>query len=262
MSRPLVTCHIGEGIAHIRLDRPERLNVLDLEMAEDFEIAVNGALADPDVRVIVITGNGKSFCAGGDLASFHAAADKGAAIVDLLAPLNRAILKLAEAPKPVIGGVQGAVAGGGMSLALGFDLLLAAEDTRFNLAYVNIGGVPDCGGSWFLPRLVGLRRALEIALLAESIDAPEAKALGLVNRVVPHGQLEDAVLRLARRLADGPVLALAHTKALLRSSFERGLTGQLEHEAEAFAQCAADPAFDAALSAFFARKSATGTPEP
>lgn len=254
MPSPLVDYASEEGIARIRLNRPERMNVLDVAAAIDFERAVDLALGDSDNRVIVVTGNGRSFCAGGDLGAFHAASDKVAVTAALLEPMHRAILKLSQSPLVVIGGVQGAVAGGGMSLALSFDLLVAADDARFNLAYVRIAGVPDCGGSWFLPRLVGLRRALEIALLAETIDAREARELGLVNRVVPPEALEAELLRLARQLAAGPAVAQGHIKALMRRSLEQDLGQQLHIEAEAFADSAASPDFAAALAAFFARK--------
>lgn len=254
MRRLLVDYSNGDGIARIRLDRADRLNVLDVDAATDFETAVNQALADDGNRVVVVTGKGPAFCAGGDLRAFQDAPDKVEVTSALLAPMHRAILRLAESRLPVIGGVHGTVAGGGMSLALSFDLLVAADDARFNMAYVRIGGVPDCGGSWYLPRIVGLRKALEIALLAETVDAEAALSLGLVNRVVPVSELEAEVVRLAARLAAGPAKAQGHIKALMRSSGERELIEQLQSEAAAFADCAASPEFTAGLSAFFARK--------
>mgnify|MGYP002622210113 CR=1 FL=1 len=147
-----------------------------------------------------------------------------------------------------------AVAGAGVSIATNLDLAIAAQDTVFNLAYARIGASPDCGASFSLPRLVGLRRALEIALLSEDIGAAEALALGLVNRVVPAAELEAETARLAARLAAGAPAAQGRIKRLMRQSLERDLQTQLDAEARAFAECAATEDFAGAVAAFLERR--------
>ena len=210
--------------------------------------------ADAAVRVIVISAEGRAFLAGGDLAHFRRAADKPAAAAQLIDPTHAALRVLAKTPQIVVGSLKGAVAGGGMSIALGLDLLVAADDTTFNLAYARVAASPDCGGSWGLPRLVGFRKALEIALLSETIDAAEALRLGLVNRVVPRAALEEETAKLAARLADGPAIAQGNIKALMRLSFDRDHAGQLDAEAQSFAACAATPDFAEAIDAFFEKR--------
>lgn len=244
-----------DSVATIRFNRPERLNALDVAMAEAFHEAVADVVADPSTRVIVLCGAGDSFLAGGDLAAMEEAGDEAVAEVDaIIRPSHAAMQLLMEASQPTIAQLHGAVAGAGMSVALATDLAVAADSTRFNLAYVNIGAVPDCSGSWSLPRLVGVRRALEIALLSETIDANEAHQLGLVNRVVPADRLADETRDLARRLAAGPPVAQGHIKRLIRSSMDRGLTGQLDAEEQAFKACAATRDFRHGVAAFLRRE--------
>lgn len=247
----------GGGIAEIRFNRPDRLNALDVAVAEGFASAVDRAVADPATRVVVISSAGRAFVAGGDLAHFRDSMDRRAAAEQLIGPIHGALRKLAAAPVISIGSLKGAVAGGGMSLALNFDLLIAADDAVFNLAYARIAASPDCGGSWALPRLVGFRRALEIALLSENIDANEALRLGLVNRVVPRADLETETAKLAGRLASGAPLAQSRIKSLMRTSFEQDYGAQLDAEADGFADCAATSDFSEALEAFFTKRKPT-----
>lgn len=244
----------GEGVAEIRFNRPERLNVLDVETARGFRDAVGKALADDAVHVIVVSSEGRAFVAGGDLIHFHKAADKQAAAAELIGPLHEALKLLAQSPKITLVSLKGAVAGGGMSLALNFDLAVAAADTRFTLAYSAIGASPDCGGSWALPRLVGLRKAMEIALLSDTIGAEEALRLGLVNRVVPLEELEAETARLANRLASGASIALGRIKALLRASAGRSFDAQLDAEAQSFAACTQTEDFNGAIDAFLNKR--------
>jgi len=244
----------GDGVAEIRFNRPERLNVLDVETARGFHDAVKTALGDDAVRVIVIAAEGRSFIAGGDLAHFRASDDKRAAAADLIDPVHSALKLLAGSPKISLASLKGAVAGGGMSIALSLDLAIAAEDCRFNLAYAAVGASPDCGGSWALPRVVGLRKALEIALLGETIGADEALRLGLVNRVVPTADLESGTLALAARLAKGAPIAAGKIKALLRASLDRTFEAQLDAEAQSFGVCAATHDFSDAVEAFFNKR--------
>lgn len=243
------------AIAHIIFNRPDRLNALDLATALGFRSAVAAAVDDRDVRVIVIRAEGRAFVAGGDLVYLHEAQDKPAAAHELIEPMHGALLALAQAPQLVVGSLKGAVAGGGMSLALGgLDLAIAADDTVFNMAYAAIGASPDCGGTWALPRLVGLRRALAMTLLCESVDAGQALALGLVNKVVAREALDAETDALAARLARIAPAAAAHTKALLRASLEHGYAEQLDRERDSFAACAATADFAGLVSAFLSRR--------
>lgn len=250
-----VLMDIRGGVAEIRFNAPARLNVIDPPMAAGFAQAVERVTNTAGVRVIVISGMGRAFMAGGDLDYFNRAADKPAAARSVIEPMHGALKLLAAAPQIVVGSLKGAVAGGGMSIALGLDLVIAADNTVFSMAYARIAASPDCGGSWALPRLVGTRKALEIALLSDDIDAEEALRLGLVNRVVPLAELEAETAALAQRLACGAAFAQGQSKLLIRAAQDRSYDAQLDAEAEAFAACAQQQDFSEALTAFFAKRS-------
>jgi len=241
------------AVAHLVLNRPKQLNAIDVAMARAFEAACKTLAADASVRAVVLRGAGRCFGAGGDLAAFRE--QPQATALAVIEPMHAGLRCLAALDAPVIASLQGSVAGGAMSLALGCDLAIAADDARFNLAYVNVAASCDVGGSWHLPRLVGQRRAMEIALLGDSLDAAEALAMGLVNRVVPAAELAAATTVLAQRLAQGPTLALGRMKRLLRASFDHDLATQLDLEREGFHACAGTRDFGEALAAFFARRS-------
>jgi 2-(1,2-epoxy-1,2-dihydrophenyl)acetyl-CoA isomerase len=240
------------GIVHLQFNRPEHLNAFDRATAQAFAHVCRELASDHSVRAIVLSGAGRAFCAGGDLAELHA--DPTGAALALIGPMHEAIVLLAEMRAPVIASLHGAVAGAGMSLALACDFALAAEGTRFALGYVSIGTSSDLAGSWTLPRLVGLRKAMEIALLGERFDAAEALRLGLVNRVVPEAALQAETQALAQRLAQGPPLAIAQLKRLMHISFEHDLRGQLDAERAAFLRCAATHDFAEGVKAFRARR--------
>lgn len=242
------------AIAHIRFNRPAVLNAIDVPTANGFLAACQAASEDKEVRVVVLSGEGRAFIAGGDLAAMkESPVDTAQA---LIGPMHGGIALLAAMDAPVLASLHGAVAGGGLGVALAADLAIAAEGTRFNLAYVNIGASSDCSTSWALPRLVGMRKAMEIALLGESFDAAEALRIGLVNRVVPAATLQEETGKLARRLADGPPLALGRLKRLIRDSLGRGLQEQLDAEAAGFAACAGTADFAEGVAAFFDKRPA------
>ena len=243
------------AIVTLRFNRPEALNALDVPLAQAIRSAVRDIAADDSVRAVVLRGNGRGFMAGGDLATLRA--DPVGVAAALLEPLNEAVALLNRINAPVIAQVHGVAAGAGLSLMLQTDFVLAAEGTRFNLAYIHLGASCDVGASWALPRLVGLRKALEIALLSEPIDAAEALRLGLVNRVVPAAELDDTVAALARRFAQGPTVALGHMRRLMRDSFDRDLPAQLAAEATAFTDCARTADLPAGIEAFFSKLPAT-----
>jgi len=239
-------------IARLQFDRPAQMNAIDRATAQAFAHACRDIASDQTVRAVVIGGAGRAFCAGGDLAELHA--DPTGAAVGLIGPMHEAIVLLAEMRAPVIASLHGAVAGAGLSLALACDFALAAEGTRFAPAYVNIGTSSDLSGSWWLPRLVGLRKALEIGLIGEPFDAAEALRLGLVNRVLPPERLDAETQALAERLAAGPALAIAQLKRLMHVSFEHDLRGQLDAERAAFLRCAASQDFVEGVDAFLAKR--------
>jgi 2-(1,2-epoxy-1,2-dihydrophenyl)acetyl-CoA isomerase len=221
------------AVAHLRFNRPKALNAIDGGTARRFLDLALEVSADPAVRAIVLSGEGKAFMAGGDLAAMRA--DPSAIARDIIGPLHTGLRHLADGNAPVIASVQGVVAGAGVSLMANADFAIAAEGTRFNLAYINIGTSADGGASFALPRLVGLRKTTEIALLGDAFDAAEAERIGLVNRVVPAADLEGETAKLAARLAAGPTLAYGRMRRLLRRSLSSDCASQLEAEGEGIA---------------------------
>jgi len=240
------------AVALLQLSRPTAYNALDVPTAQAFLAACQRLEKAGDVRVVVISGAGRSFGVGGDLAAMRG--DAAGVASQLIDSLHPAVQILQALDAPVIASLQGAVAGGSMSLALSADLAIAAEDASFNLAYTRIGASCDLSSSWHLPRVVGLRRAMEIALLSETLDAAEALRLGLVNRVVASARLEEETMALARRLAEGPTLAYGRLKRLLRASFESDLASQLDAEREAFCASTGTGDFAEGVAAFFGRR--------
>lgn len=251
-----VLLSISEGVAEIRFNRPEVLNALNMDLGRAFVSAVDQTLANPFVRAVVISGEGPAFMAGGDLGLFRdAGREERPEICRLLIPpIQDAILRLAESPLPTIACINGATAGAGVSFALMTDLAVAGQSARFNLSYVKVGANPDCGGSHALVRILGLRKAMEIALLSETIDATEALRLGLVNKLVPDSELRAETAAIARRLATSAPLALASTKALLRRAATSSLADQLQAEYEGFTRLSGSEDFGQAVDAFFAKR--------
>ena len=242
------------AVVTLRFNRPKALNAVDVPMAQAFLQAARDLAGDSSVRAVVLCGAGKGFMAGGDLATLSA--NPRQAAVELIGPLHEALTVLAGIDAPLIAQVHGVAAGAGMSLMLHADFVIAAEGTRFSLAYVNIGASCDVGASWALPRLVGLRRALEIAMLGETLESAQALQLGLLNRVVPAAELDAEVKALAQRLAKGPTVALGRLRRLMRESFDRDLPAQLAAEAAGFIQCAQTEDFRIGIDAFFAKQPA------
>jgi 2-(1,2-epoxy-1,2-dihydrophenyl)acetyl-CoA isomerase len=255
-----VLLEMDGGVAYIVLNRPAVLNAVNIEMADMLLNVCRIVAADPGVRAVVLKGAGKAFMAGGDLARFQEEPSKAPDTADhLIRLLNAAVEVLGGLRAPVIASLHGAVAGAGVSLALACDLAIASENTRFNLAYARIGATPDVSASWHLPRVVGLRKAMEIALLADNVDATEAQRLGLVNRVVGADILDQETGALAARLAAGPTLAYGATKRLLRDSLNRNLRDQLEFERAAFCNAAASADFVEGVDAFYGKRAAAFT---
>ena len=252
-SNPVVLTRDG-GIAHLIFNRPLAMNALDVPSATAFLQACRTLAADPQLRVVVMRGEGRAFGAGGDLSALQHGSS--AAALALIEPMHEAVKLLAALDAPVIASLHGVVAGGSMSLALACDLAIAADGTRFNLAYANVAASSDVGGSWSLPRMVGLRNAMQIALLSDTFDAAEALRLGLINRVVPADRLQEETMSLARRLAAGPTLAYGRMKRLMRQSFDNNFATQLDAERDAFRASTETRDFKEALAGFFAKRPA------
>jgi 2-(1,2-epoxy-1,2-dihydrophenyl)acetyl-CoA isomerase len=230
---------VEASVATITFDRPQVMNAMDGDMMIELRAAAELVERDPGVRAVVLRGEGNAFLAGGDVALF---AQRLPELPELIVRWGRelhfAVQSLRRMDKPVLASVHGAVAGAGLSILCCADLAIAAETTRFSLAYTNIGTSPDGGSSFFLPRLVGYKKAMELTLLPDLFDAQTAQRLGLVNWVVPAEQLAAETARLAQRLANGPTRAYGEAKRLINQSLGRSMETQMEEELFAFARCA------------------------
>jgi 2-(1,2-epoxy-1,2-dihydrophenyl)acetyl-CoA isomerase len=261
MSEPVVRTSVENGICVITLDRPAALNALDRNLTLALRDAVFAAEHDRTVRCVVIRG-GEHFMAGGDLKWFigliegRSVAEKTLLFQTFVHEVHAIIISIRRMPKPVIASVSGAAAGFGLSLMMACDLAIAADNAYFTLAYSLIGASPDGGSTFALPRSVGSKKAMEIALLGGRFDAPTAERLGLVNRVVAAASLEAETMKLAAQLSAGPTAVYGRTKALLNNSLANSLESQLQREAEAFAQSAAEPDFAEGLRAFIEKRKA------
>lgn len=242
------------AVAHIRFNRPQALNAMDIALGREFHAICRTLAADPDLRAVVLSGEGRAFMAGGDLPAMLANPVEGSAAI--IAEIHPALEILAGLRAPVIAAVHGAVAGGGLGVALAADLVIAAEGTRFAMAYPRIGTSADCSTSWGLVRWVGMRKAMEIALLADPIDAQEALRMGLINRVVPAESLASEADALAARLAASAPIALGHLKRLVRAAGDNDLRTHLALEARLFGECAASADFAEGVGAFLGKREA------
>jgi 2-(1,2-epoxy-1,2-dihydrophenyl)acetyl-CoA isomerase len=244
----------SEHIATLTLNRPDARNAIDLVMREEIVGALDETEADESARVLIVTGAGEHFCAGGDVKTMQAkrhTAAEGRARVE---SLNRMVVRLVNFPKPTLAMVDGYAVGAGFNLALGCDLIVASDRARFGQVFSRIGLIPDGGGTYFLPRAVGPAKAKELIFTADIIDAEEALRLGLVNRVVPAGDLRQATLGLARRIAEGPPKALALAKHLLNRSASLDLAAALDLEAFAQSHALTTEDHQEGLRAFFEKR--------
>ena len=235
MAYATITYEVDGGVAKLTLDRPDAGNAVDLALARELSDATIACSEDASVRAVLLTGNGRNFCVGGDLKAFSAVGDRLAAhLREVTTYLHAAVARLAQLDAPGVVAARGSAAGAGMSLACGGDLVVVGPSTRFVLAYTRIGLSPDGGGSWYLPRLVGLRRSLDLALTNRPVTGEEAVAWGLATTFVEDDDaIADEATRLATELAAGPTSAFGAAKRLLRSSADTTLETQLEREAAA-----------------------------
>lgn len=244
---------IEHAVAVVTLNRPRLLNAIDAQLARSLADTVERIAQDGTVRALLLRGEGRAFCAGGDVARF-VEGDPTAAIEAIIDPLHAALRGLDALKLPTLAAVQGPAAGAGFSLALACDFCIAADDAVFTLAFARIGISPDSSSTYRLPRIVGTRKALELAMLAEPVRAPEALALGLVNRVVPSADLASEAMALARRLAQGPTAAYGRIKHLVGCSLGNGLSAQLDIEREALLAGTRTADFREGAQAFLAKR--------
>ena len=251
---------VRDGVAHITLNRPEAANALNLEMAQELLRAVLRCDEDPEVRAVLVTGAGDMFCVGGDLKSFSEQGEHlPHHLKEVTTYLHAAVSRMARMDPPVVAAVHGAAAGAGMSLACACDLVLAAESARFTMAYSNAGLTPDGSSTYYLPRLVGLKRALELTLTNRQLSAREAMEWGLVARVVPDEDLPEDATTLASHLAAGATKALGAAKRLLRGGWTETLETQMEHETQTIADMARTADAREGISAFLEKRQAEFT---
>ena len=247
------------AVAFVTLNRPQSLNALNFELADALGDALHALEADPAVRCVVLRGAGGHFMAGGDIDTFAAdldadPAERAAGFRHGIHAAHAAVVAMRRMPKPVIASVDGAAAGAGLSFALAADLAVLSSRAYLVTGYLQLGTTPDCGLTFALPRVLGARKAMELLMLSERIDAQTALALGLANRVVPAAELGAETLKLAQRLASGPTRAFGELKRLMGAAASNGLDAQLAAEIESFGACALSEDFKEGVRAFGAKR--------
>ena len=249
------------GVATFTLNRPKALNSLDESMTKAFVPAIQQIAADASIRVVIVQGAGEHFMAGGDIKGFAATLEASGPerqthFRDMIHYLHGGIELMQRMPIITVSKVRGACAGFGMSLAIGCDLTIASDDAYFATAYKTIGLTPDGGQSYFLPRLVGIKKAMELTLLSERIKADEAERLGFVNKVVPLAELDATVDKIAQQIARGARGSMAGAKRLIGTSLSNTMSEQLNAEADSFSSCAAKDDFAEGIRAFIEKRHA------
>ncbi len=248
---------VKDHIATICFNRPQALNAANNRMLDEIEYLSKKVGEDDSVKAVIVTGAGKAFCSGGDLTEIREYQGKAVDFYRHMEATTKMVLAFAEIPKPVIASVNGAAVGAGMNLALACDVVIASDRAKFSEIFSNVGLVPDMGGCWYLPRLVGLSRAKELIYSHRMIYAEEAKEMGIVNRLVPHEDLEKETRSFALELAKGPSVAYRLAKKMLNKSFETSLAGMLELEGYSQSVSGASVDYKEGVDAFFERR----TPE-
>jgi 2-(1,2-epoxy-1,2-dihydrophenyl)acetyl-CoA isomerase len=259
MSYQSILCDQNEGVLKITLNRPDKLNALTDTMLQELRDAFATAAGDKAVRCVLLTGAGKGFCPGQDLGNVQEMSRGGKPHYGehIRTNYNPLILAMTRLPKPVIAAINGVAAGAGMSLAMACDVRIASDKASFLQAFINIGLVPDSGSTWFLPRLIGRQRALDLMLSGRKLSAAEALDWGLVNQVVAAEQLMDEAMKLAARYAGAPTFAIGHLKRNLDFSHVRSLEETLELEAKAQEDCGASADHEEGIRAFLEKRTTT-----
>jgi 2-(1,2-epoxy-1,2-dihydrophenyl)acetyl-CoA isomerase len=251
----LVLLRVERGIARVTLNRPDRLNALDHALALELASTFEALERDPTLRVATLMGSGRAFMAGGDIIAFKAAGNNAPEVIGgIIGLFHRVIRAIRRLKAPVVAGVHGAAAGGGLGLALACDFIIASEDATLVPAYTKLGINPDGGTSWAVTRLLGPQRALEWLMLGEPKDARAAKDIGLVNRVVPKEALAGEVDALAHRIASGPVTAQATLKRLVDQALHTSIDAHLDAERDGVVHAAGTADFSEGISAFLERR--------
>lgn len=257
MSYETIQIEMREAVGVITLNRPNSLNALTTEVGQEFQAAVV-EVRERGARAVVVTGAGRAFCAGGDLREMQKIAEQQGKVEaffdEPLRLLNLCILLIRRTPLPFIAAVNGAASGGGCNLALACDLVVAGESARFNQAFIKIGLVPDCGGTFILPRLVGWKRATELMMTGDIVTAERALEMGMINAVVPDGELLARAMAMAERLAQAPTAAIGRIKELLEASATSDYGGQLELERKTQIQSGLTKDFREGVAAFIEKR--------
>jgi len=257
MSFETIQLEMHGSICVLTLNRPDRLNALTVQVAKDFKDAIHKAV-ERGARVIVLTGAGRAFSAGGDLREMQDIAGREGRVEaffdEPLRVLNESILLIRQTPVPFIAAVNGVASGGGCNLALACDLVIAAESAKFNQAFVKIGLVPDCGGTFILPRLVGGKRAAELMFTGDLITAQRAAEMGMINSVAADGELMSQVMAMAEKLANAPTAAIGRIKQLIDASATNDWPSQLDLEREAQIESGKTKDFVEGVSAFLEKR--------
>ena len=257
MSFETVKYDLKDNVATIQMNRPEALNALSIQLTRDLETGIRRAISD-EARVVVLTGSGRAFCSGGDLREMQAIGQAEGRIEAFLeAPLTAlhdVILLIRETPIPFIAAVNGVCAGAGTNVALACDLVIAADDSSFNEAFVKIGLSPDCGGTFFLPRAIGEKLAAELFMTAENVSAERAAQFGMINRVVSSDNLMTEALIMAKKLAQAPTSSIGRIKRMLNVSFSNDLSRQLDLEHECQLESGKTNDFREGVAAFFEKR--------
>ena len=246
---------IADGVARLTLDRPAAGNAIDLPMARALLEAARSFRDDPIVRCVLLTGTGRLFCVGGDISAFAAQRDRiGEYIEEITAALHGALACLLAMDKPIVTAINGPAAGAGIGLAAIGDIALSAPEAHFTSAYTAIGMTPDGGATWLLPRLIGLRRTMDLILTNRRVEADEAAAIGLVTRVTAPGALDEEAAALAVQLAAGPTIAYAVSRRLSLASLANGFEDHLAAESRAIAAQARGAEGREGVAAFLAKR--------
>ena len=257
MTFETIKYELNETVATITFNRPEALNALSLQLTLDLKAAIEQAIAE-NARAVVLTGEGRAFCSGGDLREMQMMWQKEgrieAFLEEPLKALHDVILLIRETPIPFLAAVQGVCAGAGTNFALACDLIFAAENASFNEAFVRIGLSPDCGGSFFLPRAVGEKLAAEMFMTGETLSAEKALQIGMINRVVAAENLMSEAVSMARKLALAPTASIGRIKQMLNATFSNNLSEQLNLEHELQIESGKGNDFKEGVTAFFEKR--------
>lgn len=257
MQYTTIMLEVRDNVAHITLNRPDAANSMNKEMARELMDATIELSQSPNVRAVLVSGAGRMFCSGGDIKEFGG---KGKElprhVQEMTTYLHAAVSRLVHLEVPVIAAVHGSAAGAGLPFACSADIVLAAESARFTLAYTRIGLAPDGGSTFFLPRLIGLKRSLELALLNRVLSAQEAMDWGIVTRIIPDTDLFNEAQKLASELAAGPTGAFAAAKRLMYAGWTATLETQMEQESQAITGISATADAAEGISAFLAKRPA------